>query len=96
MAKKRHHDGRVKMARATEMYSGYEMRKHQEREAGSMISEDHNAIANLPQNVMIKEYPRVEFERYHLNDTIAVADNQMRDDVRGGKNKSSKEFPEKY
>lgn len=81
---------------ASEMYAGYEQRKRQEMEAGSMIHEDKNAIANLPQNVMIKEYPKVDYEKFHLVDTIAVADRQMKDDVKGGKNKSSKAFPEKY
>lgn len=92
---KRHYSS-VKSARATEQYSGYEERKRQEYEAGSMISEDKNAIANLPQEVMIKAYPKVNYEGYRLVDTIASADNQMKDDTREGKGKSGKKFPEKY
>jgi len=34
----------------------------------SMISEDYNAPSNLPQNVVYKEYPKVDYDSYDLND----------------------------
>ncbi len=40
-----------------EHYAGMEPRRRQEMEDAGMISEDHNAIANLPQNVVYRAYP---------------------------------------
>lgn len=47
--KKRHYDSGP--------YAGADSRRKLEREDAGMISEDHNAIANLPQNVMMKMWP---------------------------------------
>lgn len=79
MAKKRHHSSMSRKDRleSHDYYAGPEARRHQEREDGSMISEDHSAIANLPQHVMMKEYPRAGgYMPEDLNDTITGIDRQ--------------------
>jgi len=66
---KRYHDGN---------YAGMGSRRMQEAEDGSMIREDHSAMANLPQNVMIK--PWADHEAYlpeGLDDTIHGIDKQI-------------------
>ncbi len=61
-----------------EMYAGMEPRRRQELEDAGMIHEDHMAIANLPQNVMIKPYPRTgPYMPEILEDTIRGVDGQM-------------------
>jgi len=61
-----------------EPYAGMEPRRRQEMEDAGMIHEDHRAIANLPQNVMIKEYPKPgPYMPEGLDDTIAGVDRQM-------------------
>lgn len=77
-------------------YEGMDERRRQERQDAMMISEDRNAIANLPQQVVMKEYPRQEYDNYDLNDNIKGIDVQMRDDARGGKRKSGQAYPEKF
>jgi len=63
---------------------------------GGMISEDRSATANLPQNVIMKVYPKVGFMNYsELNDTIRVVDNQMNDDA-SGKGIKKGSFPTKW
>ncbi len=48
-----------------------------------MISEDHSAVANMPQNVVQKEYPKTDFtSRYELDDTIDGVDENIREGVR--------------
>ena len=79
MAKKRHHSSMSRTHRLEEQeyYAGASSRRHQEMEDGSMIREDHSAIANLPQGVMMKEYPREGgYLPESLNDTITGIDRQ--------------------
>lgn len=75
-------------------YAGMDPRRRQEMEDAGMIHEDHRAVANLPQNAIMKEYPRPYYDNnYNLDDTIRGIDNQINDDMR----KEKKErFPEKY
>lgn len=75
-------------------YEGPEMRRHQEMMDGGMIREDHAAIANLPQGVMIKPYPKTgPYMPEGLDDTIRGVDNQMdADDSQRAKHF----FPHKY
>lgn len=48
-----------------------------------MISEDHSAVANMPQNVVQKEYSKTGFtSRYELDDTITGVDENIKDGVR--------------
>lgn len=79
-----------------EFYAGMDARRRQEMQDAGMISEDRSAVANLPQNVVMKEYPPVDYDSYNLNDDIRGVDVQMRDDLRGAKKKSGQAYPEKY
>ena len=72
MAKRHYSDG---------MYEGHEGRRKQEMEDGGMIREDRSAIANLPQEVMMKAYPKTgPYMPEDLNDTISGVDKQMSGD----------------
>lgn len=78
---KRFHDG--KMMEKNEFYAGEKARRRQENEDGGMIREDHSAIANLPQHVMMKEYPKVGgYMPEGLDDTIRGVDGQIERDTR--------------
>ena len=59
-------------------YAGAEPRRRQELEDAGMIHEDHSAIANLPQNVMIKDYPTGGYYLPEgINDRLSGIDHQM-------------------
>lgn len=59
-------------------YEGHGGRRRQEMMDSGMIHEDHNQIANLPQNVMIKPYPRTgPYMPENLDDTIRGVDGQI-------------------
>lgn len=59
-------------------YAGYAARNRMEGQDSDMIHEDHSAIANMPQNVMIKAWPVVSnYLPEGLNDTISGIDRQM-------------------
>ena len=75
-------------------YEGHHGRRNQEMMDSGMISEDHSAIANLPQNVMMKPYPRPGgYMPEDLDDTIRGIDEQMSKD----NSKMEKHLqPEKY
>jgi hypothetical protein len=63
---------------SSEGYAGMESRRKMEMEDAGMIREDRSAIANLPQNVMIKPYPKTgPYEEEMLDDTIRGIDKQM-------------------
>lgn len=72
-------NNRIAMAaNNNEFYAGMDARRRQEIEDAGMLHEDHRAIANLPQEVMIKPYPYA----YHylpegLDDTIRGVDDQI-------------------
>lgn len=54
-----------------------------ENEMSKMVREDHSEIANLPQGVVYKEYPKMPMGgRYYLDDTIEGVDDNLRDSVR--------------
>jgi hypothetical protein len=66
---KRHYD---------EHYAGYEGRRMEEMREGGMINEDRSAIANMPQEVMMKPYPKTgPYMPENLDDTIRGVDKQM-------------------
>jgi hypothetical protein len=72
------HAGHARVRPDTEHYSGKDERRRQEMKDASMIHEDHNAIANLPQNVIMREYPRMhDYLDWHSDDTIAGVSKQM-------------------
>jgi len=61
-----------------EYYAGVDPRRRQEMMDGQMIREDANAIANLPQHVIMRSYPRAgETMAPYLDDTIRGVDHQM-------------------
>lgn len=59
-------------------YEGASERRRQEMEDGGMIREDKSAIANLPQDVMIKAYPKTgPYMPEMLDDTLRGVDKQI-------------------
>jgi hypothetical protein len=61
-----------------EPYAGSAERRHLEMQDAGMIHDDPSAIANLPQNVMIKAYPKTgPYLPEGLDDTIKGVDMQM-------------------
>jgi len=102
MAKKRYYqskkDRRDESRGMKEYYDKMDPRRRRELEDSMMISEDHSAMANLPQNVMMKEYPKAPYlvdGDMNLNDTIRGVDEQMWKDSHGRDLKKDK-YPEKY
>lgn len=92
MAKKRHYHQSMKDRmqekegmqsylenhRSNEMYAGMDARRRQEMEDAGMINEDHRQVANLPQEVIMKAYPKTgPYLPEVLNDTLAGVDKQM-------------------
>jgi hypothetical protein len=62
----------------SDKYDGYAARRTQEMQDGGMIREDMRSIANLPQEVMIKPYPKTgPYLPEGLNDDISGIDKQM-------------------
>ena len=75
-------------------YDSMDTRKRLEVEDSHMIREDRMAMANLPQNVIIKEYPKTVNAQYpELNDTLSGIDEQNMLDARKTKHDR---FPSKY
>lgn len=63
---------------------------------GGMISSDQSAQANLPQNVVMKNYPEIGYGMDEkLDDTIYGVDQQINSDMKGGKRKRGTN-PEKW
>lgn len=64
-------------------YEGPSERRRQEMEDGGMIREDHSAIANMPQEVMMKGWPDGgSYEPEVLDDTIRGISEQKAADSR--------------
>jgi len=84
MAKKRHHSSMPEHHKkhATHHMDEHMRRRHEMMDEG-MIHEDKSEIANLPQNVMIKEYPRAYPSMPEdIDDTIRGVDEQLMADNR--------------
>jgi len=63
---------------------------------GGMISSNSTSFANLPQDSMMKEYPKISYDMTDmLDDTITGVDAQIDGDARGGNKKKGK-FPRKW
>lgn len=59
-------------------YAGAEPRRRQEMEDSGMIREDHSAIANMPQSMMMKPWPSGGYGMPEgLDDTIKGVNRQM-------------------
>lgn len=54
-------------------------RRHREMYDAGMISEDHNQVANLPQEVVMRSYPKIKdwMRDGDLDDTLRGVDRQM-------------------
>lgn len=75
-------------------YDSRDDRRRQEVEDGNMIHEDHMAMANMPQNVIIREYPKSYGATYpELNDVISGIDEQNKNSASKTKHER---FPSKY
>lgn len=58
---------------------------------GDMIHEDHSAFANLPQQVIMKEYKKPDYTDFdQIDDTIRGIDRQIDADVMGARRHKSK------
>jgi len=80
--------------RGREMYAGKSMRSEQDRENSHMIGEDHHAIANMPQHVVMRSWPKAyDYVDYHLDDTISGIDTQRKSDA---KFKKQRPHPEMF
>jgi len=67
-----------------EGYAGMDERRRQEKEDSMMIKEDKGAIANLPKEVVYKQYPREgSVMPEDLRDGLGSVDEQMNVDKAG-------------
>jgi len=89
MAKKRFYN-----AKARSDMNGLEGRERMDKASFEMISEDHSAIANLPQQAIYKPWPKAEYYAdFDLNNNIRGIDDQIGADGRGmKKHKSTKKY----
>jgi len=93
MKKKKHYGhgtdvhGGAKIYDGPGTYTGLDSRRYQEKKDAGMISEDHNAIANMPQGVIMRAYPNAYGDNPfpQINDTISGVDRQMSQDKAGMK-----------
>jgi hypothetical protein len=53
-----------------------------ENEFSGMLKEDPREVANLPQEVIMKSYPKCEYMEYEYDDTIRRVDETIDDSVR--------------
>jgi hypothetical protein len=81
MAAKRHHK-----SVSEGYYAGESARVRMEHHDGGMIMEDRSAVANLPQNVMMKPWAReYDYMPENLRDDIRSVDDQINMDGRDAK-----------
>ena len=75
-------------------YAGMDDRRRMEKQDGSMLNEDHSAVANLPQEVKYHAWPKgASYADWDLDDTIRGIDKQEGQDVGGmKKHKSTKKY----
>lgn len=77
-----------------EFYVAGDDRKRADLEDSGMIREDRSAVANLPQGVIMRPYPKGSYGyEKGLNDTLSGIDMQMSDD---SKEMKMDAYPEKY
>ena len=71
---KRHHNSKHHEG----FYEGIDERRHQEHADASMIPSGHGSHANMPGEVIMKEYSRPHgYSPENLDDTIHGIDNQI-------------------
>lgn len=76
-------------------YEGMSGRRTQEMQDAGMIREDHNAVANMPQEVMMKPWAKPSYGMMdeRIDDTISGINRQMSKDESEGKRNMN---PHKY
>jgi len=80
---KRHYEGGRSMHEANE--------RKMEHKSGAMLSEDHSAIANMPQEVKYHAWASERpYMDSHLDDTISGIDHQQREDMSVAKRHKAK------
>lgn len=93
------YETKKKMKKSNAEYNGmnnYEARMRKEFSDAGMIKEDPSAIANMPQQAIMKKYPTTDYFSYNLNDDLKGIDVQIDKDVRKERSKSRDKYPEKY
>ena len=76
------------MARFHGSYEGMDERRAQEREDSAMMGEMVGSHANMPQDLVIKNYPKAGYSMPEgLDDTIGGVDSQITED--GSKRRSN-------
>ncbi len=93
MAKKKYYQSMKDRRDESRGMDEYEHRRRRERyQEEGMIHEDKSAMANLPQDVKMKPYPKFAYGlNEYLNDSISGIDKQIYDDMSGMKKHLSKE-----
>lgn len=67
-------------------YEGAEKRKSLESADFGMFGENHSSFANMPRELVLKEFPKGgHYSDYGLDDTISNINRQMNDDGAGMK-----------
>ena len=66
------------------------MKKYREANFSGMISENKSAQANMPQDVVMKDYPKCSYMEYDLDDTIRGIDDQIDNSVSTARKHKSK------
>ena len=71
-------------------------KKYYQSNSSGMIREDRSAFANLPQQLVVKYWPKnIYTMNESLDDTLRGVDQQIDSDKRGGKRKKGSN-PSKY
>lgn len=64
------------------------MKKSTKNGRGGMLYEDKKAPSNCPQEVIMSEYPKVDYLYQEIDDTMYGIDNAMRTAVKGARKQS--------
>ena len=74
---KRHHSALHK----ADLYASHDERRKMEHMDAGMISDDRSSMANMPQGVIMKEYPKIHgYMPEHLDDTERGIEHQIDQD----------------
>lgn len=93
MRSKEHSMHRLRSMMSKEYYAGPDPRRRMEMEDAGMIHEDNRALANLPQQVIMKPYPMAGgYLPEDLDDTLIGVDRQLNYD---GRKRMEHFFPKK-
>lgn len=79
------------MAKNKRRYSMKDEAENRIMRTGDMIREDHTAFANLPKEVIMKEYKKPDYTDFdNIDDTITGIDRQINADVMQARKHKSK------